>query len=184
MVDLVVLQTASYLIAALSFAVTCAYYIMNLKNTQQNMKTTLETRQAQLFTGMYQAFYSKDFADADAIISKLELKNVEDWKRMMDDAEKYKAFSITGQYYEGIGVLVKENLVDIRLVADLMSGGVIWYWEHFGPGINDCRVAFNWPRIGLEAEYLYNRIIKYGREHPELKIASPSSDLFNGSQIA
>jgi uncharacterized protein YoxC len=40
MVDLVVLQTVSYIIAALSFAVTCAYYIMNLRNTQKNMKIT------------------------------------------------------------------------------------------------------------------------------------------------
>jgi hypothetical protein len=85
---------------ALGVCIAAIYYVMTLRVQQENMKNTLETRQAQLFTGLYQTFYSKDFTDADAIVSKLELKNVEDWKRMMDDAEKYKAFSIFGQYYE------------------------------------------------------------------------------------
>ncbi len=68
MVDLALLQTVSYLIAALSFAATCTYYIMNLRTTQQNMKNTLETRQTQLFMQKYDRFSSPEFVRGNAVI--------------------------------------------------------------------------------------------------------------------
>ncbi len=68
MVDMVVLQTFSYLIAALSFAVTCTYYIMNLKNNAKNQELTLktqqqnlDTRQAQLFMPLYAYYEQTEF---------------------------------------------------------------------------------------------------------------------------
>ena len=63
MIELAVLQTASYLIAALSFAVTCAYYIMNLRTQQTNMKMTLETWQAQFLMSPSQRFSDPEYQD-------------------------------------------------------------------------------------------------------------------------
>lgn len=41
--------------------------------------------------------------------------------------------SSLGTYFEGIGVLVKRNLVDPSMVDDLMSGRFIDFWEAMGP---------------------------------------------------
>jgi hypothetical protein len=85
----------------------------------------------------------------------------------------YKAWTMVASYLEGIGVLVWENLVDIRLVSELSSGFIQWYWERFGPGILRCREELNFPRYLIEAEYLAKRVRDFGIEHPELGIVSP-----------
>lgn len=46
MVDLLTLQSVSYVAAAVGVCVAAAYYVMNLRVQQSNMKSTLETRQA------------------------------------------------------------------------------------------------------------------------------------------
>jgi hypothetical protein len=79
-------------------------------------------------------------------------------------------------YYKGIGVLVREGLIDIGFVSKLMSGGIISFWEKNRASFIDFREKFNWPRAAIEGEYLYNRVIEYGEEHPELKIKSPTFD--------
>lgn len=85
----------------------------------------------------------------------------------------YKAWTMVASYLEGIGVLVRENLVDIRLVSELSSGFIQWYWERFRPGILRCREELNFPRYLIEAEYLAKRVRDFGIEHPELGIVSP-----------
>jgi hypothetical protein len=72
-------------------------------------------------------------------------------------------------YYEGVGVLVKENLVDIRLVAELIAGTTRKFWEIHAPIVAEMRRYTEQPRFLSETEYLYNRLMRYMDEHPELK---------------
>jgi len=60
MVDI---QTVGVLITAASVTVAAIYYMFTLRINQKNVKTTLETRQAQLFMGIYDKFSSKEFSD-------------------------------------------------------------------------------------------------------------------------
>jgi type IV secretory pathway component VirB8 len=46
----ITLQTASYLIAALSFALTGAYYIMNLRNTRKTQELQVTMQVVSLFS--------------------------------------------------------------------------------------------------------------------------------------
>ena len=86
-----------------------------------------------------------------------------------NSVEGFKTVVVLGAYFEGLGVLVRENLLDIRVVALLMTGNVINYWSKLKPIIGDIREALNWPRAWIEAEYLYNELMKYLEEHPEHK---------------
>ena len=190
MVDLALLQSVSYIAGALGVCVAAVFYVLNLRISQKNqelmLKTqehstraqqqNLETRQAQLFMGLYQSFYSKDMIDLEPFLSKIKFETAEDYTELQNKGgEEYKAFGVFGIYYEGMGVLVRENLVDIRLVSQLMSGSIMWFWERFEKGWRDSRRVFNWPRMCVSLEYLYNRIIEYSKEHPELQITSPST---------
>ena len=65
-------------------------------------------------------------------------------------------------------MLVKEGLIPIRLVALFSSTVVIRFHEKFRDIAKKERVLYNSPRIGIEGEYLYNELLKYHREHPEL----------------
>ena len=72
-----------------------------------------------------------------------------------------------------MGVLVKEGFVDIRLVALMISGMIMSIWNKFGPIILETREKQGWPRYVVEVEYLYNRLVEYARDHPELGIQTP-----------
>jgi hypothetical protein len=145
-----------------------------LKAQQHN----LETRQAQLFMGLYQSLYSRDFTEAEFLMWKVKLRNVKEMERLMkDNVENYRAWNMYATFYEGLGVLVRENLIDVRLPAQLMSGMIVQFWENYRGVILDCRRAWGWPRFLVEVEYLAGAVVKYGGEHPELGIAAPKAEV-------
>jgi len=174
MVDLVVLQSVSYVAVAIGVVLAALNYIVTSIREDRRSKQNLETRQAQLFMQLYQSATNPELNEAEFMLYDIEFKDLDDWNALLKDKEKYKAWMIYGSCLEGIGVLVRENLIDIRLPALLMSGDITWFWERYKPGISDCRSKRNWPRFLIETEYLYDRVKDYGREHPELQIASPS----------
>ena len=170
MVDIAQLQTVSYIAGALGVCVAAFYYVMTLRSQQSSMKTNIETRQAQLFMSTFQSTYSKEWQRAQRKVYKLQLTEVSDFDKIDEDEDLSEAFYIIASYFEGIGVLVKENLIDIRLVSELISGVILRWWAKFGPGVIKCREAWGFPRYCVEIEYLAERVTEYGREHPELGI--------------
>jgi len=177
MVDL---QTIGVLMTGVSVTVAAIYYMFTLRINMKNQELTLkaqqqnlETRQAQLFMGLYQSLFSKDFIEAEFTLWKVKMKNAEDMDQLMKNKEKYIAWNTYGTYYEGIGVLVRESLVDIRLVSLLISGMVIQFWEQYEDVIRDYRRVMNFDRMFIEVEYLYNCIKEYRSQQPELSITTP-----------
>jgi hypothetical protein len=71
-------------------------------------------------------------------------------------------------FYEGLGVLVREGLIDIRIVALLICGMTRSYWERHIPVLVDGRKAMGFKRWLSEGEYLYNELLSYLEKHPEL----------------
>ena len=71
-------------------------------------------------------------------------------------------------WYENVGVLVKEGLLDVRLITMMYAGATRELWEKLEPVIDGCRLALNYPRMYSETEYLCKTLIKYMDEHPEL----------------
>ncbi|MGD0805764.1 MAG: hypothetical protein ABSA11_17010 [Candidatus Bathyarchaeia archaeon] len=176
MVDLVEIQTIYYMVAATGVLVAAAYYVLNMRATRRTQELalksqdqTLQTRQAQLFMGVYQTSISRDFLH---IVNKLdvEVKNWDDFDRILKDPETYEDFTGVVLFFEGIGVLVRENLIDVRLVSLLISGLVTGWWEKYGPYILQARERLGFPRWCIEFEYLNDRIIEFGRENPGLRI--------------
>jgi hypothetical protein len=139
----------------------------------RSQEQTLETRQAQLFMDIYRTEATKEFLSAQNIAMGLNLHDVKDFDEMTKNDELRDSFYALGMHLEGMGVLVRENLVDVRLVSELCSGTILTWWEKFGPGILRCREVWDFPRYGIEQEYLAKRVVEYGREHPELKIRVP-----------
>jgi hypothetical protein len=61
-------------------------------------------------------------------------------------------------FYEGLGVLVYRDQIDIRLIDDLMRSYVINFWEKYKPMALEMR-EIN-PLVGEWTEYLYNELKK------------------------
>jgi hypothetical protein len=122
------------------------YYAMVLRNQNR-------TRQAQLFMQVYNQFTMEKYK---------QWHEVRRWE--WDDFDDFME-----KWLEGLGVLVKSELVPIHLVALFITGLITEYWKKFGPLTLEYRTRYESPRGGSETEYLYNTLMAYVEEHPELR---------------
>ena len=139
------------LLQTLSIMVGIGYYILNIQNNQKNQQIALrnqeltlesqnqalETRQAQLFMNIYNQFVRKEFTeDWIMVIWHREWESIEDYQEkygsLKNPKESARQISVFA-FFEGIGVLLKRNLINISMVDDLMSSYVILLWSKYGP---------------------------------------------------
>ena len=169
---MVSLEVVAILLSGISISASLFYYTTVLQNSNKTQQMQLENRQAQLFMNIYSKLASNEAIDNEYIINRLEMKTIEDYSKIAEDPIKYRALQWFMTYYEGIGTLVRENHVSIELVAQMISGNIIWFWERYGEVFLDLRQ--NWPRYMTELEYLYDRVNGYLDEaHPDVSGVSP-----------
>ena len=77
-------------------------------------------------------------------------------------------FHSLGQFFEGMGMLVKKRLINIDYVDELLSYRIVWWWEKMKPLYERERKLMNNPELYLNTEYLYNEIIIRGYKAPPL----------------
>ena len=172
-------------IQTIALIVGIIYYITIMRNTQKTRELTLEsqeltrktqeqqleTRQAQMFMQIYnQSHNDPSFTKAiNQIFGMKKIETYEEFKEIIRNENLNEAIQRVGMFYEGLGVLVKEGYIDIRLLALLMTGMTRTWWETVCQSwIVDGRVKRNFPRFMSESEYLYNELMKYIKEHQEL----------------
>ena len=169
-------QTIGVLVTAASVSVAAIYYIftlrINMKTQELTLKTqqqNLETRQAQLFMQVYNRVTESDIINNYFNIMETKFQNYDEFKqKILDDPIKLRSLYSIAAFYEGIGVLVKDGLVDIRFVAKLTAGAIRQFWEKLEPVIGETRRSLEYPRLLGETEYLYKYLMKYMATHPEL----------------
>ena len=79
-------------------------------------------------------------------------------------------------FYEGLGLFVKEGLIDIRLIALAFTGFTRSIWGTIAPYLDEVREFTGFSRFQSEFEYLVNELDAYLEEHPELD-ATPERGL-------
>ena len=184
MVDLAEIQTAYYMVAATGVLIAAVFYILNLRISQRNQELmlkaqeqsaraqqqTLETRQAQMFMNIYDQVKSSEFTSAySKVIAQTKWSTFGEYREFYSKDPEFRNMAESlGLFYEGLGVLVREGLLSIRMVALLFCGMTRLYWEKHQPIVEDGRRAWGHKRWLSESEYLYNELMSYLKEHPEL----------------
>ena len=160
----------------IALIVGITYYLIIMRNSQRAQQHQSETRQAQLFMNIYnQSFTNPHFIDSIQRVLSLKWESFDEYLALTDYANPETRVNglamgtLTG-LFEGVGVLVKEGLLDIRMVALLMTGPVKHYWEKIEPIVEDFREYSNYPRFVSETEYLYKELKKYIAEHPDIEV--------------
>ena len=168
-------QTLTTMFGGIGVGVAAIYYILTLRNSQKTQELalkaqqqTLETRQAQMFMNIYDKTSSKEFQTAWQRVVMTPWSTYKEFMELNKQPEFMEASSTVGMFYEGLGVLVKEGLIDIRFVALLICGMTRAYWEKFLPILGDGRRSAGFSRWYSEADYLYWELLRYLKEHPEL----------------
>jgi hypothetical protein len=162
------------------------YYIMTIRTNQRNQQLTLkaqehaaETRQAQLYMQLYSFYDNKEFLkDYGNINTAYAYDDVEDWwKRYSPQADvgAYSSWLRVGRFLDGVGILLKRNLIDPPLVFELLGDIIRGAWEGMDDTlgmerfVKEGRTFWNRPKLWQNFEYLYEEHMKYLEDHPELK---------------
>jgi hypothetical protein len=160
LVSIEVIQTIYYIVAMTGVIVAAINYLISTRNTDK-------ARQAQMFMGLYEKWNTSESIEANTRIQELKINNYNEFIKMLRDNQSADGNSIVwhATYFEGMGVLVREKLIDLRLVSLFLHGEIKLYWEKFGPFFKQFRVSENYPRAWIEAEYLYDQVMDYGKKH-------------------
>jgi hypothetical protein len=162
MVEQLTLQTTISFLTLISLTIGVIYHIMTLRNTRKNQQLQLDTRQAQLFMALYDHYNSIDYKkQASSMYFNWDWSDIDEFMERYGpdgDANNYAIFSSVTSFYDGIGVLVKNGLVDVNLVSDIMSGSITRLWERYGPAIRGVRERYDWPQYREYFEFLYTEV--------------------------
>jgi hypothetical protein len=151
MVDILLLQTASIVIASAGVFAAAVYYILQIRHQKK-------TRQSDLVLRLYATFGSNEFQEGWTEFMKGDYKDYNDFLKNYNIRSNPAPESTW--LFEALGVLLKNKLIDIRLVDDLFTGPSKWFWEKLKPIAEDTRKRFSYPQYAEHVEYLYNEMKK------------------------
>ena len=154
MVDIMLLQTVSIAIASAGVFVAAVYYILQIRHQTKQRQTDMVMR-------LYATFGSTEFQKAYQKMMNLEYEDYADYvKRYGTNTEVQAAVTSVSVFFEGIGVLVKRNLINMSLVDDLLSTDILSTWEKRKPIVEGSRKKSGRPQAWEWFEYLYNEMKK------------------------
>jgi hypothetical protein len=169
MVDLVTLQTIAYIaqIVGVVGTLTAAFiavrsYVNANKRAEDARARELETRQAQLFMNIFQTTTSIEWITvAEEMIHLWKWRDFEDFDTKYGEITNNEAAgkmnAVLG-YWNGVGVLVRRQLIDPDLIYDMKRLTVIELWDKFSPIINEWRRRYSAPQIYIGMEDLVREL--------------------------
>jgi hypothetical protein len=158
------IETFSVVIAAASVIIGTTYYVVVLRNANK-------TRQSQLFMPIYSRFADHGFQKQFWKLGFQKKWNTyEEWKKTdgPDNVESFSAWLAWGSYLAGVGVLLRDNLIDEQQVFNLLGRYIVWSWEIYEPVFAGLKKE-NWlipydeydiPSFAYWLEYLYREMVK------------------------
>jgi hypothetical protein len=161
MVDI---QTVSIAIASASVVAGIVYYAFQIRH-QTRM------RQMDLLMRLYLTWDSEDMKKALQDVLALEFKDYDDFiKKYGLASQAYVAFDRVAWFMNGVGFLVHEGFVNMKMVLGLFHAqGWIMMWEKLKPVVEGVRKSFGFPESYAWFEYLYDEVkkrqlqgVKYG----------------------
>jgi hypothetical protein len=128
MVDLALLQSISYMAGALGVCIAAVYYVFV-------MRTTLQTRQAQLYMALIDNWNTKEFSNMRYDSYRMDWTDLDDYTKKYNpnnNVDLYASYNTFGRAILGLGELRKKRLIDIAFLDGMMMADTLRWWAHFG----------------------------------------------------
>jgi hypothetical protein len=147
------------------------------KKEQETKDRELETRQAQLFMQIYGAYSSKEIQEAYGELMIWEWKDLDDFtskyyhRKSLDVMNKWTAF------VNGLGILVYEELIDVKLVYNLVWVELLNFYIRFELILKEIWERRKEPDEGKFVWYLIEECMRIYEERHGRKYISPSGPI-------
>jgi hypothetical protein len=165
MVDILLLQTISVLVASAGLLIAALYYVLQIRHQTRIRKT-------EMLMKLYTSSTNNEFMDAFWKVMSIDIKDYQDYvkqygKSSESDNPMNKAFFTTATFYEMVGVLLLRKLIDLVTVYDVWgSSNPMMLFEKIKPIVLNLRRELNEPAMFLGFEYLCAEL---KRKEPQLK---------------
>ena len=164
MVDI---QTISIAVASASVVLAAIYYVWQIRHQTRLRQTDLAWR-------MEQTMYADDYRDAILKVLNLDFKDYDDFVKKygpyLSDSPTMKALTKINALYGGLGSLVRQKLIDAKLVYMVFGVAARRNWGKIKPIIEGYRKASNQPGYLGSFEYLYNEMTKLEQKYQAEKV--------------
>lgn len=110
---------------------------------------------------IYETFGTKEWIENIMKIGGAKFETFEDYSKRYGLTEAFQVATVFG----GVGVLLQENLIDIRLANSLFGPSVSLMWEALRPVIRGIRETAKQPWLFSQFEYLDTRLTAYRKEN-------------------
>lgn len=159
------IESIPLILTGLGLTASIVYYANILSNANKTRELQLkaqlqaeETRQTQLFMNVYNRFQDPDFTKMWINLMQREWKDVDDyWKKY--DAMDSDVLSVQ-TFFEGIGVLLKNKLIDPDFVYELMPTMVTSLWKKYESIVLSVREFSGYPQYWRPLEYLSDCMVE------------------------
>jgi len=150
-------QTVSIAMASVGVFAAAIYYIFQIRH--QNRMRHLD-----LFMRLYSTWGSADMLNAHRRFMVIKVENydsfIKDHGPVTEPSQIYSDIDRVGWFFNLMGFLVKEKIVHIELVDELLGYWVIKNWETIKPLVDGWRKQYDIPESYHWFEYLYNEMKK------------------------
>jgi hypothetical protein len=154
MVDI---QTVSIAVASASVVAGIVYYAFQIRHQEK-------TRHLDLFMRIYSTWGSEDMLNAHRRFMALKVENydsfVKEHGQVTEPSQINTDIDRIGWFFNLVGFLVKEKIVSIKLVDELLGSWVTKNWETIKPLVYGWRKQYNIPESYQWFEFLYNEMKK------------------------
>ena len=166
MVDLVVLQSFSYIAGAISVVLGVIYYAINLREQRRNGRITLAN-------SLTQRMETYDFHRTYADLLYYKWKDYDDYEKKYgsdNNIDSYAKRLSMWRFYNGLGNMLKNNVIDAEVLYDHGGDGAIMLWAKFELIIKTTRKVYTLGDWLEGFEYLADEMLKTAkRRNPSVK---------------
>jgi hypothetical protein len=150
------------IVQTLGILVGIIYYITIMRNSYKAQQMTLDATRTQVFLQMYGAITPELIERVHEVIG-WEFTDIEDFESKYGERH-YAQWESVLQRYNGIGLLAKQNQLDLDLIHKLLILPILGLWRNFEGVIKHRRALYDAPDLYEGVEYLYNEMMKRRQE--------------------
>jgi hypothetical protein len=144
---------------SLSAIIVAGSVVVGLIFTMMELRHMARTRRTEVIMRVYERFGNREMIEAMNTVGRLRTKKEESLS-----PELLTSFAEVAVIFEGLGVLLDEDLIDIKLMDSLFGPTLDTLWEPMSPMIRGMRESLNQPFFFSHFESLHERLTEYRRK--------------------
>lgn len=142
MVEQVTFQTVFQFLQTVGILVGVFYYVMTIRANQRNQEITLKNQQLSSVHRILEVYNDPEAYSKWNEVLNLKWEDYDDFRRRYgnnQDPEMEAKYGTMFQYYDGIGYLWKEGVLDIQSLSVYLGWGCLLLWWRYKPVVEGTR---------------------------------------------